>query len=248
MGKVEEYRNALRELDSWDSFLLRESNLPGPRANLELAFAVASEGDEALILRYASLDEETAPAQSREEFLAFCGTLGLGYLAAGGRLEMLPLIRARATDSRWRIREAVALGMQRYGRQDMNGLLELMESWATGSCFERRAAVASLCVPSLLKDMEQATKVFDLLDRITASVPLEKDKRSDGFQALRKALGYGWSVAVVAQPDIGRERMEKWVPNESNDIRWIIKQNLKKKRLIRMDAQWVEAQLRGIEG
>lgn len=85
MSKVAEYREILRELDLWDAYLLEESKLPGPRANLELAFAVAQEGDESRFLRYADLDELEAPANSQLEFLAFCGVLGLGYLAARGQ-------------------------------------------------------------------------------------------------------------------------------------------------------------------
>ena len=51
MSKMEEYREALRALDNWDSFLLQESGLPGPRGNIELARAMAEEGDEELFLR-----------------------------------------------------------------------------------------------------------------------------------------------------------------------------------------------------
>ena len=55
MGKVEEYREKLKTLDSWDAFLMQESRLPGPRANLELAFAAALEGSADQLLRSASL-------------------------------------------------------------------------------------------------------------------------------------------------------------------------------------------------
>jgi hypothetical protein len=44
MSKIDEYRQILRTLENWDLFLLRESGLPGKRANLELAQAVADEG------------------------------------------------------------------------------------------------------------------------------------------------------------------------------------------------------------
>jgi hypothetical protein len=37
--------------------------------------------------------------------------------------------------------------------------------------------------------------------------------------------------------------MEKWIGSDDKDVRWIMKQNLKKKRLIRMDEDWVAAQL-----
>jgi len=39
MSRVEHYRDKLRTLDDWDPFLLAESRLPGPTANLELAVA-----------------------------------------------------------------------------------------------------------------------------------------------------------------------------------------------------------------
>lgn len=84
MGKVENYREELRKLGSWESYLLDESRLPGPRANLELAFAVALEGSEELFLRYAAIGPNEASNNTREEFLAVCGAIGLGYLAARG--------------------------------------------------------------------------------------------------------------------------------------------------------------------
>ena len=51
VGKVQEYREVLRRLDSWDAFLLEESRLPGLRANLELARAAALEGSAVRMLR-----------------------------------------------------------------------------------------------------------------------------------------------------------------------------------------------------
>lgn len=78
MSKIEEYRDILKTLDAWDYFLLQESRLPGPRANLELAFAVAMEGKETQLLRYASLDIKKAPTNTQKEFIAVCGVIGLG--------------------------------------------------------------------------------------------------------------------------------------------------------------------------
>jgi hypothetical protein len=246
MGKVEEYRERLRTLDSWGAFLMQESRLPGPRANLELAFAVALEGTEDQILRFAHLDSEEAPHNTQEEFLSFCGVLGLGYLAARGEGENFPILRDRASDSRWRIREAVALGLQKYGQTSIERLLEMMEEWSKGTLLERRAVVASLCEPSLLVDRIHASRIMDIIQEVTASILGEKDRRSEEFKALRKGLAYGWSVAVAAQPSIGKPRMEKWIGSQDSDIRWIMKQNLKKKRLSRMDELWVQAQLEAL--
>ena len=66
-----------------------------------------------------------------------------------------------------------------------------------------------------------------------------ENRKSNEFKALRKGLGYCWSV-VVAAPDKGREVMVKWFASDDRDIIWIMKQNLRKKRLVRMDAGWVE--------
>jgi len=247
MGKVAEYREKLGTLDSWDAYLLQESRLPGPRANLELAFAVAQMGSEDRLLHYAGLDMDAAPTNTPEEFLAVCGVLGLGYLAARGEGEHFTTLRRSASDPRWRIREAVALGLQEVGRTAMDHLLALMEAWSTGGLLERRAVVATLCEPCLLVDREHASRIVAIMDRITASVLSEQDRRSAEFKVLRKGLAYGWSVAVAAQPAIGKPRMERWIASPDHDMRWIMKQNLKKKRLARMDEAWVKAQLEILE-
>jgi len=247
MSKVENYRVKLKTLESWDTFLLEESNLPGPRGNLELAFAVAREGDETLFLRYARLDERSAPTNTREEFLAFCGVLGLGYLLASGAEHYLTLLRKHASDPRWRIREAVAMGLQKVGQEDMDCLLRIMDSWKEGALLERRAVVAGLCEPVLLMEEEHAGRILDILDSITSSVENEVDRKSGDFKTLRKGLGYGWSVVVVAQPELGKERFERWVQVGDKDIRWIVKENLKKNRLVRMDKTWVEVQMQALK-
>jgi hypothetical protein len=243
MGKVEEYREKLRTLDSWDAFLMQESRLPDPRANLELAFAVALEGSADQFLRYAEVNCEAAAPNTPAEFMAFCGVLGLGYLTARGEGTCLPMLRKSAADPRWRIREAVALGLQEYGRASMGSLLEVMEEWSRGSLWERRAVVAALCEPGLLRERQCASRVLGILDDITASMLEERDRRSEAFRVLRKGLAYGWSVAVAAQPSIGKSRMERWIRSQDADVRWIMKQNLKKNRLMRMDKAWVMAQV-----
>jgi hypothetical protein len=239
MSRVEEYREALRELDHWDAFLLEESGLPGPRGNIELARAVAEEGDEELFRRYLAYDEQRAPANSPGEFLAFCGILGLGRLLAEGRMDLLPTLRECASDGRWRSREAVAMALQRLGLTNMDLLLQEMAEWSQGSLLEKRAAGAALCEPGLLGDPRHAREVLQVLDGLTASIEGYQDRKSDEFQAFRKGMGYCWSVAVAALPEEGKKVMEKWFSSDDGDVLWIMKQNLRKKRLERMDAEWV---------
>lgn len=241
MNKVDAYRAKLRTLAEWDAFLLQESGLPGPRGNIELARAVAEEGDPLLFERYLAFDAGTAPTNSPYEFLAFCGVLGLGKRLACGDSDVLPELRRHASDARWRIREAVAMALQYLGAVDMDALLQEMDHWSQGSFLEQRAAVAALCEPSLLRQQSQVERVLDLLDRVTASVQQAGDRRSDEFRVLRKGLGYCWSVAVAAHPEAGKVRMEHWLRTDDPDLLWIMKENLRKKRLARMDAEWVAA-------
>lgn len=239
VGKVEYYRERLRALEDWDTFLLEESGLPGRRANLELARAVADEGSEELFHRFLALDAQRAPTNSPEEFLAFCGALGLGRLLAEGR-EVFEILRQCAADPRWRIREAVAMALQRLGEVDMISLLDEIEKWSRGSLLERRAAAAALCEPKLLREREYAERVLSILDGITASVRDVENRKSGEFRVLRKGLGYCWSVAVVAHPELGKRMMEKWLGSDDKDVIWIMKENLRNKRLMRMDSMWVE--------
>ena len=243
MSRTAVYRATLRALDDWEPYLLRESGLPGPRGNLELAQAVADEGDRELFFRYAAMAAEQAPVNSPYEFLAFCGVVGLGRLLAEGETELLAALRCHASDPRWRIREAVAMALQRLGDADMEQLIAAMEEWSTGAPLEQRAAAAALCEPRLLGRPEHARAVLHVLDRITASLAGATGRRAPEFQALRKGLGYCWSVAVVALPAEGKALMEKWLASPDSDVRWIMRENLKKARLARMDAEWVRAAL-----
>lgn len=235
-----EYRHKLGQLDSWDAFLLKHSGLPGPRGNLELAQAVADVGSAQLFHRYRSQTPAVAPTNSRHEYLAFCGVLGLGRLLAEGRLELLNTVRGFASDPRWRIREAAAMALQRLGEVNMLALLKEMKAWSKGNPLERRAAAAALCEPKLLREPRHAEATLQILDAITASIADTEDRRSEDFLVMRKGLAYCWSVAVAALPGEGKRRMQKWFRTRDKDVRWIMRQNLQKARLSRIDPEWVK--------
>jgi hypothetical protein len=216
--KVDDYRRTLRERHDWEPYLIAESRLPGPRANLELAQAAALEGDPE---RLAHLRD------SNDEFLVMCGVMGLDDFGE---------LRRWSNDPRWRVREAVAMAVQRIGGPAAVGH---MRDWARGTRLEQRASVAALCEPPLLRDEAIADAALEILDEVTAS--LAADRGDD--KALRKALSYGWSVAVAARPDPGRALMERWIADGDAGTRRIMRENLRKARLVRLDGEWVERQL-----
>jgi hypothetical protein len=239
MTAVDDYRNALRRLDDPEPFLLEHSGLPGPRGNIELAQAMADVGTRRRFKRFLSFSPERAPVGSREEFLAFCAAVGFGRLAAEGDARVLVTLRGLASDPRWRVREGVAMGLQRLGASDMGALLNEMREWAGGNDFERRAAAAALCEPALLGRESDACAALAILDSITEDLSRSSNRRSEGFRALRKGLAYCWSVAVAAAPDAGRPLMERWMRSDDPDVRWVMKQNLTKKRLSAAGVDWV---------
>ena len=245
MGRLGEYARALAELDDPELYLLEHSGLPGPRGNIELGLAAAQVCEPAQLRRWAALDARAAPTGGAEEFLAFCGVVGLGRLLGEGDASVHAELRAHANDPRWRIREAVAMALQHWGAGDFGALAGAMAGWARGSWLERRAAVAGLCEPVLLTDRPRVQTVLEVLATATAGVTAadRDERRSDEFKALRKGLGYCWSVAVAAAPEIGRPAFEtlaeRALQSGDRDLRWIVRENLRKRRLERVDAAWV---------
>jgi hypothetical protein len=243
VSKTDDYRQILKSLDDWIPFLRKNSGLPGPRGNLELAHVVAELGNKQQFNQLLSFQaEENIP----EVFLVFCGVMGIGKLAAH-EPKLFDQLRECASDPRWRIREAVATGLQLVGDQDMDLLLKEMQKWSKGNWYEKRAAAAALAEPRLLKNAKYTKKVLQVLDEITSVMEKTAEPKDESFKVLRQAMGYCWSVAIAALPEAGKPMLEKWLDSDDKDLRWIVKENLKKNRIIKMDADWVKACAKKVE-
>lgn len=217
-------------LEAWDAYLDEHSGLPGPRANLELLAVAGDLAPAELLLRWSA---------EPDEYRAAVGTAGLGRLVAEGDRSVLGVLRTRTGDERWRVREAAAMALQRIGDADRVVLWEVAQDWAAGSPLEQRAAVAGVCEPRLLRDPEDAARAVRLLDGVTArlaSLPADR-RRDDDVRTLRKALAYCWSVAVAADAAAGFPRLDALVDlaARDDDVRWVLRQNLGKARLVRAD-------------
>jgi hypothetical protein len=222
-GRVDGYRAELRGLERWEPYLKKHSGLPGPRANLELVQAVGDEADSDRLWRFSA---------SADEFLALCGTAGLGKVALMEPDTVMTWLRELASDRRWRVREGVAIALQRIGRESMPHLLAEMQVWAGEGPYIQRAAAAGLCEPALLKQSSSAVQVLAILDRITSSLAAATDRRmGEDFKVLRQALGYCWSVAAAAAPDNAQPYFEKWLRSTNKDVAWVMRSNLSKARM-----------------
>jgi hypothetical protein len=168
-------------------YLISNSNLPGRRANLELAAAFGDAVKEHAAMAESSLWElceglaaipaDKAPANSSEEFLPFCGAIGIGAIASlsADRVDAaLGILRSLANDARWRLREAVCFGLQRMLARRGQSTLEALESWANaGSWLEMRPAAAAVAEPRLVEDKDLAQSALELhrsvFDRVLAA-------------------------------------------------------------------------------
>lgn len=233
MTRADGYRAELRRRKDWDAYLKANSGLPGPRANLELLAVAGDEATAQTLWRWSRSDDE---------YLATVGTAGLGRFALSDP-RGVPHLEKMAADPRWRVREGVAMALQRMGDADWDAMLRVAMGWVwSDDLYVRRAAAAGVCEPRLLKDAKHARQALGLVDELIANVPRVADRKGDAFRALRQALGYCASVAAAAAPAVGRKCFEAWLRVDDPDVRWIMKSNFAKARMSALGADWVAAE------
>jgi hypothetical protein len=207
-----------------EAFLRANSRVPGPRANLELLMIAGDQIEPQLALEWAA---RPIGADPTDVFVVMVGLVGLGRRAGLGDEMGLPLLRRRAGDAEWRIREAVAMGLQRLGDDRPQRLAEVALEWVGGTPLEARAAVAAVAEPRLLKKPPAIEPALDVLDIATQKAVDSRDR------VLRQALGYAWSVVVAADPARGLSRFEAWEARSAGDadLDWIVRENRAKSRM-----------------
>ena len=236
-------------------YIVSNSNLPGPRGNLELAQAFGDVAQDCaathraglweLCVRMSELPPEEAPVNDPRELIPFCGAIGIGALGSvSPRYRRPALVRLKelATDTRWRMREAVRFGLQRLLARRWDDTLEALGGWvAAGAWLEMRAAATAVAEPTLLKDPASARAALALHRRITEQLALANHRKSDAFKAFRKGLAYSLSVVVSALTDKGFAYMAQLADSPDSDVLWVVKHNLKKSRLAKRFPEEVEA-------
>ncbi len=235
------------------TYLCANSRLPGPRANLELASAFATAVRDqrkewkamwALCARWTAIPPEAAPTNDPREFAVFCGVRGIGALGADGSArarEALAHLRPLARDSRWRVREAVAMAIQDVAEGEPGVTLRALDEWIGGDAWlEMRAVAAGVAEPRVLKEARVALAALELHEAIVKRFQAAKDRDSADFRTLRQCLAYSMSVVVAARPEEGFRWMMKLAGTKDPDVLWIVKENLKKGRLASRNPGWVE--------
>lgn len=161
----------------YEHLLQDNSNLPGPRANLELAYSFAkycennsnvlntgNSCDELVeeLLKWCRLDGASAGVNHPRVFLVFAGLLTLGALydslddLSGNdmRSTIFHQFREAMSDERWRVREAAAMGLQLVAEADFGHVRCMFDSMLNESIeptpLEYRAMLATLAHPPIL--------------------------------------------------------------------------------------------------
>ncbi len=233
-------------------YLIEHSALPGPRGNLELAAAFADEMRDAcagtgargdvpawllwLLANHHPPESFGFDPASPQQMPQFCAAVAAGEWAlAGGQIDAgVSVLLDLANSPLWRIREAVAMGLQRMLAGAWGATLACLEQRAPDATpYQWRALVAGVAEPALLTEAERAAGALDVHERALAFFRRASPdvRRAEDMRTLRQALGYSISVVVAAAPDPGFERMVAWAGWRDADVAWMLRENLKKKRL-----------------
>lgn len=211
-------------------YLLQNSRLPGPRSNLELLYQFIENASETEIANSLGVvyNEKNTP----EEFVLSCGVGASIYFTAKQHKALTLDLKHYANHESWRVREAICIGFQKAIKiLEPGELLEYLEPLRNGSALEIRTYIATLCEPALLSSYIDPQYVLEELYYISLTHFDNNHPLDEPFKVLKKALGYCWSVAVSA-PSASGDLFEKLLTHDdSKHIKWIIKENLKKKRM-----------------
>ncbi len=237
MSKKEELIQKLKLIiddpEKLERFIIEKSNLPGPRANLELAFVLSEVYENIDVLtKWTEIDADQADVNDPRSFLPFCSAVCLGrlYTKTKGK-KIVRILKKLASDDRWRIREAVAFGFQRIGEHNLSELKSIFSEWIKKSNNrEKRAILVSLAHPKIL-DRNTSLFCFKILENV-----FENMERDDDFEILKKGLEFTISIYTAANPEYGFSFIEKWI-GKDEVIDEIIKSNLKKNRLFKKHPQ-----------
>ena len=229
-------------------FYLRDnSHLPGPRANMELASDVGTilaasvpkypENVRKLLDTFTNGDRKSIVSNTPDEFVMLCGIIGSGMCAAvytPWREENFEMLEHYACSGHWRVRESVALAYQYLlSTMPFDTIGRLKKLAETGNHLQQRAAIAAIAEPPLLRQEQLVEVALEMQRTVLERLRLvpAHERKVEEVRVLRKTLGYTISVVTVAMPEQGFALMRECVSWNDADVVWILKENMKKKRL-----------------
>ena len=126
------------------------------------------------------------------------------------------------------------MGLQKMIARKTEETLNALDDWIENSDWlSMRAVVAGVAEPRLLVNEHTARKALEFHKKIFTKILTAKERKSQEFKVMRKGLGYTLSVVIRWLPKEGFRLMREAASSQDADMRWIVKQNLGKNRLIK---------------
>ncbi len=100
---------------------------------------------------------------------------------------------------------------------------------------------AAVAEPKLLQNGETARVALELHKKIFKKTLSTKDCKTNNFRILRKGFEYTLSLVICAIPKEGFKLLNELVDFQHSDLLWIIKENLKKNRLVKAFSEEVKS-------
>jgi hypothetical protein len=234
--------------------LLQHSGLPGARLNLRLVATFAHAVGEvarrpdppvaalaALLDRWAAISEHQAPVD-RPEVILPCAAVAaygaVGVVRPDWWDDEVAKLGGAAADGRWRVREVVALALQRLLDADWDRTVRVLLDWAAADDpLVVRAAAAAVAEPPLLRSDHRRALAAAVQRRAVERLRAcpAQARGTPPVRVLRQALGFTISVVVAATGDFAL--LEDMAACGDPDLRWVVRENLKKGRLQRWPAR-----------
>ena len=232
----ETWQTYLDDLDvaSLTTYLSENSNLPGPRGNLTLAYKLAQLISGNWLNHTDYLKRCITEWSTDDEYLRTCRNVALGFVLASHSSEenwITPLLYEDNYNPMWRPREAVTLGLEETLRKRPEYTLKLLDQWNNGDLIVLRNTLMVLASPTILSEHASVREALrHYTEEAMKRIKQDADIKPEGYDILKNSLGFTISVAAVADPET-LTLMKQWV--ESREKTWlsILANNLKKKRL-----------------
>lgn len=228
-----------------EKYMLENSSLPSPRANLELAKEFAIFFDEcqnkdfySILEKWININEDFLENDSKEVFLIFASLQAYWHIMAclnkDEQKKYLEIFEEKMNSNLWRVREACVIWLQDFWEKDTLSLLEYLNYlYNRANKKQKRAIFAILAHYPILKNKEATKLSLDLTDKILKEI-LDYDKQTlkeEDTRILLKTMEYVISVFIVFAPENWFKIIEKYLQTWNPITTKIIKKNLLKKRL-----------------
>ena len=209
--------------------LMTASGLPGTRANIALANALADECArrgkpmDALLTKMAGISADEMPGGSPMEFIPMCGVLAWGARGASDpkvRREALTLLHESADDLRYRVREAVILSLVRLGAVMGDELVTEVEPWMDGF-FHAANVLTALSDPAWRNETHEAGPVIARLHEAAQLIynATRSAMRYPGYKALLDALRNTPSLLAARHGGAVLDEVHRWTSLGNVDLR-----------------------------